>query len=258
MGHLPVYQSTSKNEETSKRRGLFSTFFKPKTVLVEMGRRTGLVAEAKEAQFKRELRIRAIAGTNRQDAAKKAAAAVAPVTLAEKRAAREAASGCSPKEVKDPNVKEPPKTVFDTDATLHITVKAAREVANEQIERNSKPGAKAALAALTEANATLMAALAVKRAASGGLGDAPAATKTNDDDQAPSARKPESHEELEQELMWLRRKQTLARDDCRRAEALLYAKAEEQHRPLTLEEKTADEALSNARRRYNKYSRRLT
>ena len=133
--------------------------------------------------------------------------------------------------------------LFDADATLNITMQAARELAAEQVERRvTRPGAKAAQDVLTEATVELA---------------AEAKAADIDGDAAPGAHQPDNREEFESEIAWLRRKQSLAREDCARAESLLREKARGKKRQLTLAEATADETLSNARRRYNKYSRRL-
>ena len=211
--------------------------------------RSGLVTAAKEDQFRRELRIRAIAGT-KDTASRVAKASKNNVTLSEKRAAREAlTSGGDRSKQSSGGGKPMPKTVFNPDATLHITMRAARQITAEQVERNVRPGAKAALEALTDATAEL----AAKLAESGAVVDDAEA----DDDPEYSVRMPKTKEEYEQEIAWLKRKQALAREDRRKCEALLRERARQTGRKLSLEEATADEALRNARRRYNKYNRRL-
>ena len=213
-----------------------------------------VVTDKKEEQFRRELRIRAIAGSNKRDAASRAARqpkAQANVTLEQRRAAREAGDDAhllgygvgSKARLASGAVREGPRMLFDADATLNITMQAARELAVERVERKaSRPGAKAAQEVLAEATVELAA-------------EAKAADV--DGDAAPSAHQPDTREEFESEVAWLRRKQSLAREDCARAESLLREKARGKKRQLTLAEATADETLSNARRRYNKYSRRL-
>ena len=207
-----------------------------------------VVKDKKEEQFRRELRIRAIAGSNKRDAATRAARQT-NLTLEQRRAAREAADGAhlggygSKGRPASGAVRAGPRMLFDADATLSITMQAARELAAEQVERKAtRPGAKAAQDVLAEATVELAA-------------EAKAADL--DRDAAASAHQPDTREEFESEVAWLRRKQSLAREDCARAESLLREKARGQKRQLTLAESTADETLSNARRRYNKYSRRL-
>ena len=120
-----------------------------------------VVKDKKEEQFRRELRIRAIAGSNTRDAAARAARqtqAEGSITLEQRRAAREAANDAhlagygSKRRPASNAVKEGPHTLFDADATLNITMEAAREVAAEQVERKAtRPGVKAAQDVLAEA-----------------------------------------------------------------------------------------------------------
>ena len=211
-----------------------------------------VVKDKKEEQFRRELRIRAIAGSNTRDAAARAARqtqAKGNVTLEQRRAAREAANDAhlgghgSKRRPASSAAKEGPHTLFDADATLNITMEAAREVAAEQVERKAtRPGAKAAQDVLAEATVELA---------------AEAKAADIDGDAALTAHLPDTLEEFESEVAWLRRKQSLAREDCARAESVLREKARSRGRPLTVAEGRADETLSNARRRYNKYNRRL-
>ena len=211
-----------------------------------------VVKDKKEEQFRRELRIRAIAGSNTRDAAARAARqtqAEGSITLEQRRAAREAANDAhlagygSKRRPASNAVKEGPHTLFDADATLNITMEAAREVAAEQVERKAtRPGVKAAQDVLAEATIELA---------------AEAKAALIDGDAALSAHLPDTLEEFESEVAWLRRKQSLAREDCARAESVLREKVRNRGRPLTVAEGRADEALSNARRRYNKYNRRL-
>lgn len=220
-----------------------------------------VVKDKKEEQFRRELRIRAIAGSNTRDAAARAARqtqAEGSITLEQRRAAREAANDAhlggygSKRRPASSTVKEGPpfsthlgavSLLFDADATLNITMEAAREVAAEQVERKAtRPGAKAAQDVLAEATVELA---------------AEAKAANIDGDVALSAHLPDTLEEFESEVAWLRRKQSLAREDCARAESVLREKARSRGRQLTAAEGRADETLSNARRRYNKYNRRL-